>query len=321
MAIPQAVEEAYATALAAVRTVEAVVGSTVQRWASANDHLFKDRVKTSTSVSEKLETGRFESWTELDDLYACTVVVPTPSHIEGVLDFLRAAFVEVEVRGRGVAQKPADVFRFDAPRFIGTLTPQPEVGRPPGAETVLFEVQILTAFEYAWTVATHDLVYKGDRIDWRRARLAAHLKAAAEEADILITSFEKTSESIPLSPDRDSERRERVASFFQERVAEERLPATLVPASWSRLTENVIGLLRSVKRDDVDGALDALLTDADAALARGPAPVSGSMFQFVIGAVAGRHGVDALRRYVVVESAELRDLYAVTDVPKPFRFV
>ena len=36
---------------------------------------FHDRIKTLESVAEKLETGRVESWTELDDLYAATIVV------------------------------------------------------------------------------------------------------------------------------------------------------------------------------------------------------------------------------------------------------
>lgn len=196
MGVPVALQMAYNNRLDSLRELEAIVGPTIQRWASTHDYLFKDRVKEAESLSEKLETGRFASWPDIDDLYACTVVIPTTSHVERVLDFLRAAFREREVRGQGISQKAPDVFRFDAPRFIGTLIPQEGVERSAGLDDVLFEVQILTAFEYAWVVATHDLVYKGGHVDWRRARLAAHLKAAAEEADALIASFELTAESI-----------------------------------------------------------------------------------------------------------------------------
>jgi hypothetical protein len=320
MGVPVAVQTAYDGALDLLRELEAIVGSTVQRWASSHDYLFKGRIKDLQSLSEKLECGRYEKWQDIDDLYACTVVIPTALHTEGALQFLGNAFNEREVRGQGVGQKPPDVFRFDAPRFIGTLTPQPGVERSAGLDDVLFEVQILTAFEYAWVVATHDLVYKGGHVDWRRARLAAHLKAAAEEADILITSFEMTAAVIPVSPHRDTNRRERLAVFFKEEFDSGRIPTTLEPGSWVRFCENVSDLLRSYARDRVDEELDLLLEDARNLLATGQVPVSGSLFQLVTGLVHQRLGSDALKRFVIVESSELRDLHGVTEIPKSFSF-
>lgn len=320
MGVPVAVQTAYDSRFDSLRELEAIVGPSIQRWASGNDYLFKDRIKDPQSLSEKLETGRFASWPELDDLYACTVVIPTTGHIERVLGFLRAAFREREVRGQGVSQKAPDVFRFDAPRFIGTLIPQEGVERSAGLDEVLFEVQILTAFEYAWVVATHDLVYKGGHVDWRRARLAAHLKAAAEEADALIASFELTAESIPISPHPGTNRRERIAEFFKGEFEAGRIPAPLEPASWARFCENVSDLLRSYARDRFDEELDLLVVDAEEFFANG-APVSGSLFQVVVGLVNRRLGVDALRRFVIVESPELRDLHGVTEIPRAFTFL
>lgn len=320
MGVPIAVQAAYDASLDDVRELEAIVGSTVQRWASANDYLFKGRVKDAPSLSEKLETGRYSRWGELDDLYACTVVIPTAPQVEMVLHFLRSAFLERQVKGRGIGQKPPDVFRFDAPRFIGSLTPQPGVGRPDGIDDLLFEVQILTAFEYAWVVATHDLVYKGGHVDWRRARLAAHLKAAAEEADALIASFALTAEGVAISPHSETNRRERVAGFFKEEFEAGRIPATLEPKSWARFSDNVCDLVRSFARDRVDEEIDLLIVDARTLFAEGGAPMSGSLFQLVTGLVNQRLGVEALRRYVLVESAELRDLHGVADVPNAFVF-
>jgi hypothetical protein len=318
MSVPVAVQAAYDATVDSLRQLEAIVGQTIQHWASANDYLFKGRIKDAQSLSEKLETGRFATWPEIDDLYACTVVIPTAGHVERVLGFLRAAFREREIRGQGVSQKAPDVFRFDAPRFIGTLTPQEGVERPAGLDDVLFEVQILTAFEYAWVVATHDLVYKGGHVDWRRARLAAYLKAAAEEADALITSFELTAESIPLSPHTATNRRERIAEFFKAEFEAGRIPTPLEPASWARFCENVSDLIHTYARDRFDEELDLLRADVQALLTSGGAPVSGSLFQLVVGLVNGRLGSDALRRFVIVDSSELRDLYGVTEIPRAF---
>lgn len=320
MGVPLAVQSAYDISLDHAKALQAIVGAAVQRWASSNEYLFKDRIKTAPSVSEKLETGRYSRWQELDDLYGCTIVIPTASHVQGALNFLRSAFSEHEVRGQGISHKPPDVFRFDAPRFIGKLRPQPESERPPGVEDILFEVQILTAFEYAWHVATHDLVFKGGHVDWRRSRLAAHLKAAAEEADALIGAFELTAENIPISPHRDTSRTEQIAAFFREAHASGRIPDALVPASWARFSANVLRLVESYSGQRVDEELEALLAGADSFLSAGSVPVSGSLFQLVTGVVVTQRGKDGLRRFVIVDSSELRDLYSVPSVPRAFAF-
>jgi hypothetical protein len=98
-----------------------------------------------------------------------------------VIDFLGRAFNQVVVRGRNDTRKPPDVFRFEATRFIGMLH------RPAGTDpkeplfNLAFEVQVRSAFEHAWSVTTHELVYKSQSVDWKRMRLAAQLKAAVEQ--------------------------------------------------------------------------------------------------------------------------------------------
>lgn len=320
MGVPQAVQAGYDQALVAVKAVQAIVGSTVLRWAAGNDYLFKERIKTVSSTAEKIESGRFDSWRMLDDLYACTVVVPTLSHVEGVVDFLEAAFETYEIRGQGVARKPPDVFRFDSTRFIGRLREQEGGDRPEGADAVLFEVQILTAFEYAWSVATHDLVYKGTSVDWRRDRLAAHLRAAAEEADILISSFEETAGAIRVSPHADTERVERIIGYFRGELEKGSLPESLEPLSWVRFGENVLELVKSFRRTTVDNVLEGVFSETAVMLGEGPAPRTGSLFQLVVGVIIRSHGRNALRGFVVIDSSELRDFYNVQSVPKAFVF-
>ena len=61
---------------------------------------------------------------------------------------------------------------------------------------ITFEIQVKSAFEHAWAVSTHDLVYKSPEIDWKRLRLAAQIKANVEQLDTLILAFEQTSAII-----------------------------------------------------------------------------------------------------------------------------
>ena len=121
-------------------------------------YAFSSRPKTVESVAEKIETGRFRRWADIDDLFACAVVIPTLREESKVIDFLGRAFNQVAVRGRNDTRKPPDVFRFEATRFIGMLH------RPAGTDpkeplfNLAFEVQVRSAFEHAWSATTHELV-------------------------------------------------------------------------------------------------------------------------------------------------------------------
>ncbi|MHB8234395.1 MAG: nucleotidyltransferase family protein [Solirubrobacteraceae bacterium] len=317
MAVPQAVQEAYTQARPLIESVAAIVKPTVVAWTEQHEYFFRGRVKTVESLAEKLECGRIASWAEVDDLYAAEVVVPTLEHVSPTLEHLRRSFRPREIRGPGVSQKSPQEFRFDATRFIGTVVPQEGLTRLAGVEELLFEVQILTAFEYAWQVATHDSVYKGDAIDWRRQRLAAHLRAAAEQADYLIAAFDSAAEIIPLSLHRDTERREQIVSLCRRELEDERIPESLQPESWVRFADNVLSLVkRYAKRDKVDRELDTLLAALEARIAEGGVPFSGTLFQLVVSLVVQLKGVNALRSFPLVESIELRDLYGIMRVPR-----
>ena len=99
--------------------------------------------------------------------------------------------------------KPPDVFRFDATRCycrIRHAEPEPEL--EPRAFEITFEIQIKTAFEHAWSVVTHDLVYKTDDISWTKRRLAAQLKAMVEQIDeALVDNFERVAGDVPGTSD------------------------------------------------------------------------------------------------------------------------
>ena len=143
-------------------------------------YAYAGRAKSSESLAEKIETGRYAKWSDLDDLFACTIVIPTLTDEPEVLEFLRQAFTEDRLERRGSTLKDPAVFRFDTTRFIGCLGPS-EIERNPVLATMKFEVQVRTAFEHAWSVTTHALTYKAGQVNWRHLRLAAQLRSAIEQ--------------------------------------------------------------------------------------------------------------------------------------------
>src|ERR1035438_1489076 len=181
---PEAVRQAYDRVVPLLADVRRYVRETLDPFAKDRGYIFLDRTKDVSSLSEKLESGRFPSWSRLDDLYGCTIVVPVSSHESAVLVKLNASFEAVEVRSRSSAKKAPDVFRFDGVRWYGKISEEAALVRQPGVGDIIFEVQVITAFEYAWKTVTHDLVYKGEDVDWKKKRLAAQLKAAVEQIEI-----------------------------------------------------------------------------------------------------------------------------------------
>jgi hypothetical protein len=325
MGVPTAIEEAYGHAATTVAAVGRYVTATLAPWCEDREFLFLKRVKTSESLSEKLESGRFGRWSEINDLFACSVVVPTASHEPSVREYLDLAFVPVVIRDRNSSSIPPDAFRFDSTRYVARVRSEGAMQLPPGAKDILFEVQIRTVFEHAWIVVTHDLVYKADDSDWRRSRLAAHLKAAVEQIELVIAGFESNIPLVVDAHDPEMDAKQEIVDVFKRLQSEGLITAELVPNSWRRFADNVYALVNSYSRAHqpaslarelchaVDGHLRATRVAADLH--------SGSLFQVVVGLVnAGVIASASLDSFVLVESSELRDLHGVTEVPCPFVF-
>ena len=71
-------------------------------------------------------------------------------------------------------------------------------GPPSGLADTLFEVQVRTFLQHAWTIATHDIIYKSDDVSWRRERIAHQAKAALEHAEVTIASMSQLENSAAL---------------------------------------------------------------------------------------------------------------------------
>jgi hypothetical protein len=305
--------------------VQRYVRATLEPYCRKASYIFIDRKKTLGSVVEKLDGGRISAWSDLDDLYACTVVVPTSDHEHGVLRKLDASFEHVRLRSRSDARKAPDVFRFDGARWYGRLREETVAERQPGLGDQLFEVQVVTAFEYAWIAVTHDLVYKADTTDWRRQRLAAQLKAAVEQIEVLIAAFDPASSAIQESPWPETAAKTAIIERCGLLAADGHVPETLQPESWRRFADNVVALVRSYERSpqNTERAVSKLLDVIESDL-RGATPLelplSGTLFQYVV-SVVSRDGTDGdLSRFVVVPSRELSDFYGLRTLPLEFHF-
>lgn len=325
MGVPSAAEAFFQDTRTAAAAAERRLDASLRSFCATQHYLSTVRTKSLPSLSEKIETGRYESLAALEDLVAATIVVPTASHFPEVERFLETILTSTHWRGgpRRVTQAP-DQFRFDANRIIGVSRIQEELDLPRGLDRLRVEVQIHTAFEYAWTMVTHDLVYKSETVDWRRLRLSAQLKATVEQVDLLIATFEQSAASIPERTHPGTECLAHIIAVFQQWIATGEIPSELKPDTWSRFAENVYSLVRSYtnRGDRVEVNVESLLTSLGESVRAETPPVSGSLFQVVLGHVArGKVEKGNVRNFRVLWSRELSDFYQLTTDSFPLRIV
>jgi ppGpp synthetase/RelA/SpoT-type nucleotidyltranferase len=220
MFVSTELRQRYEMALPDIEAVAKEVRATLLTFCEKKGFAFLSRIKILDSLAEKIECGRYSSWWDLDDLYACTVITPTLNHEVEVEEFCNSAFLMHSARRRGSPEKPFDVFRFDATRLYYRLRP-PMGEDVPEAERfrLLFEIQIKSAFDHAWSTATHDLTYKSNQIDWRRLRLSAQIKAIVEQLDVAILGFEQMAPLIAENPDRRLQIKREIGDVFTRGAA------------------------------------------------------------------------------------------------------
>lgn len=239
MIIPALVRQRFELAEPYIYRVSRIVRDIVFAHCEERGFAFLGRKKTLESAAEKIETGRFARWSELDDLYGCTIIVPTLAEEKGAIEFLSCTFEVVELRLRGGTMKQPDVFRFDSTRFIGKLKLDEEVKRESELCNILFEIQIRTAFEHAWLVATRTFAYKADQVNWRRFRLAAQLKASVEQLDALVVGFDAMAVHLSEHEWPVLSAKRQLEVMLKKLVEENVIPNELAPESWTRLCDTL----------------------------------------------------------------------------------
>jgi hypothetical protein len=158
---------------------------------SRNSKWFFDiRPKGDESFALKADSGRLTSLNSAEDFVGCMLVVPLQTDLPVAQSFVEE-FFELVYRRPGsddTTLKSASDFPFDDLRLYGHLRPRADLPPRP-IDLVLFEVQIKTYLQHAWSIATHDLVYKYERVSWARNRIAYQIKALLEHAELAVSSI------------------------------------------------------------------------------------------------------------------------------------
>ncbi|MFM7406712.1 MAG: hypothetical protein ACKO3K_08625 [Cuspidothrix sp.] len=291
MIYPSILARKYNEYIPFIEEVDKKVTSTLLKFCVSKGYAFSSRIKSIESLAEKIETGRFKKWSDLDDLFACTVIIPTLSHEAEVIKFCKEVFEIKRIVKRGQNKKSPDTFKFDSTRINANLKKVDNLANNLIANNELniynitFEIQVKSAFEHAWAVSTHDLVYKNSEIDWKRLRLAAQIKANVEQLDTLILAFEQTSIIIQENDYPEIKIKNKLASEINKLFANSKLPDELQPKDMNRLCDNLYRLIVPINEErnnqEITKIIDVIKKEVNStSLAR--IPRSLSLFQYFL---------------------------------------
>lgn len=205
---------------------------------------YESRVKAEESFALKVESGRVPDPANLEDFFACTLVVPNSTVIPMAVAAVESA---VRVRHRRppsshrTRKRPAE-FVFDDLRlycFRGNDGSRPH--EP--LDELTFEVQIKTFLQHAWGVATHDLSYKTDDIRWGKQRIVAHVRAAVEYAEISLLQAQEMSNGPGL--DLIGEEAEQAANLVE--LLKALWPRDRLPANLKGLADTLLPIMREAQ--------------------------------------------------------------------------
>lgn len=202
------------------------------------------RIKAIESFAMKIETGRFNKVEVFEDFFASTIVVQNLSEINSAVKFI-STFFDIKFKrpySQSLTHKESSSFPFDDLRLYVTLK---DLGTGKLASNIydlVFELQIKTFLQHAWGIATHDLIYKSDKINWGKERVAYQVKAALEHAEVSISGVEELSKVNELSKENKEVKKINQMITLLSRHWDD----ADLPVDRRRLAQNIIGLLNSL---------------------------------------------------------------------------
>ncbi|HVW64048.1 MAG TPA: hypothetical protein VHB01_03460 [Nitrosospira sp.] len=285
MKIAKAIRDAYNSAKGQYKRLSEDVCAKLEPEVSSKGWFFISRLKQLESFALKIETGRVDDPRRMEDFFACTIIVPTLLQVSVAEQFLEEIY-EVDTRrplNDEITHKKASDFVFDDLRLYlkrrATAT-----GRNDDLEGVIFEVQIKTILQYAWGIASHDLVYKTDNVSWPKERIAFQVKAMLEHAEIAIAEAERLADSPAISKkNQETASMLKIIHVIRGFWTPDRLPRDI-----KRLAESI---LRVIKTCDLKSSeLEAVLIKEKQRL--GVLPTNLSPYAFLIQALAHNADLD-----------------------------
>ena len=147
------------------------------------------RIKEIHSFAQKLETGQFESLESIDDFLGYEIIVTNVHEIATAKDYIKDNFDVIHERPNKT--KLASDFSFDSIRMYVRAKPSL---KEKIYKSMVFEIQIKTLLEKAWSSATHDFTYKCENAEWAKERLVYQIKAILTHADLMLAEMERISQ-------------------------------------------------------------------------------------------------------------------------------
>lgn len=279
MKINKRVRDLYRAAEERYRRLETEVNTKLKPQIESRGWFFKARVKELESFALKLETGRVSNPSEPEDFFGCTIVVPTQAQIDDAEQLVDRLYSVKERRppDSGSTHKEASNFVFDDLRLYVV---RGESSGPVNAdlERLIFEVQIKTILQYAWGVATHDLIYKTDTVSWPKERIAYQVKAMLEHAELAVAEAASLARSSSVA--KQDERTSGTLKIIEQ--LEQLWTTDALPTDRKRLAENIRGVLHiaQVSPDQLTALIQAEIRRV------GLLPSDLSPYAFVVQALA-----------------------------------
>jgi len=217
---------------------------------------YESRLKELESFALKLETGRFDIKDIFDDFFAATIVVKNNSEIYEAVNFVKS-FSKIKYRkplNKRKTHKKSFEFSFDDLRLYVSLKDDRTGVLCQDMLKFVFEIQIKTFFQHAWSIATHDLIYKCHEINWGKERIAYQVKAFLEHAEVTINSVDKLSSMDEL--DKEDELTCKVNKLIK--LLKSKWNSSDLPNDCRRLAQNVLKAIKllDISTEELESILD-----------------------------------------------------------------